>query len=94
MEIIVQPGQDIYDITLKLYGSLDFYLTVVQENNLNIDSELVAGQKITASNVLVGDSRIKEKYNKINFIPVNSGEDDLRQLDGDYNGDFNNDYLT
>jgi hypothetical protein len=94
MEITVQAGQSLYDIVLQYYGSLDFYLTMVQENNLDIDSTLTVGQKLTVSNELIGDARIKDKYNKIKFIPVNSSEEDLRQLDGDYNGDFNDDYLT
>lgn len=94
MEITVQAGQSLYDIVLQYYGSLDFYLTMVQENNLDIDSTLTVGQKLTVSNELIGDARIKDKFNKIKFIPVNSSEEDLRQLDGDYNGDFNDDYLT
>lgn len=94
MEITVQAGQNLYDIVLQYYGSLDFYLTMVQENNLDIDSTVTVGQKLTVSNELIGDARIKEKYNKIKFIPVNSSEEDLRQLDGDYNSDFNDDYLT
>ena len=94
MEITVQAGQNLYDIVLQYYGSLDFYLTMVQENNLDIDSTVTVGQKLTVSNELIGDARIKDKYNKIKFIPVNSSEEDLRQLDGDYNGDFNDDYLT
>ncbi len=94
MEITVQAGQNLYDVVLQYYGSLDFYLTMVQENNLDIDSTVTVGQKLTVSNELIGDARIKEKYNKIKFIPVNSSEEDLRQLDGDYNSDFNDDYLT
>lgn len=93
-EIIVQAGQDLYDVCLQYYGSLDFYLTLVQDNNLNVDSQLVGGQKLTVSDVIVGDSRVTDKYNKINFIPVNSGLEDVRQLDGDFSSDFNDDYLT
>jgi hypothetical protein len=94
MQITVQAGQNLYDVVLQYYGSLDFYLTMVQENNLDIDSTVTVGQKLTVSNELIGDARIKDKYNKIKFIPVNSSEEDLRQLDGDYNSDFNDDYLT
>lgn len=91
---IVQTGQDIFDVAIQNYGDATFYLDVITSNNLNADSFIAPAQELTVNNENQGDKQVKDYYKKINFIVVNGSFEDIHSSAGDYNTDFNDDYLN
>ena len=50
MEQTVNEGQNIFDLTIKAYGSIEGLFLLLEENNLNsVNVFLSSGQKITSS---------------------------------------------
>ena len=45
-ETVVEAGQDIYDICIQEYGSILPIDTMLKDNSLMLDSDLIVGQKI------------------------------------------------
>ncbi len=92
--MIVDKGQSIFDVNMMLFGSLEELFTMLNENGLTLNSKLVAGQEITATTTNLGDEDIKN-FVILKDIPYNNSQSDgLPPLfEGDYNVDYNGDYL-
>lgn len=90
---IVSTGQDLMDVTLQRYGSLDYFFNLFQDNsNLQINTDLASKDEITFFNTDKGIVNVRDKFEKDNFIVCNSDEDTLGAPIGDWNDDYNNDY--
>lgn len=56
---IAQKGQSIYDLSLQLYGSLDFILKLMQDNNIDaIHPSDLSGRRIIFDETLVTDNAV------------------------------------
>jgi hypothetical protein len=83
----VEEGQNIFDVTLKLYGSIDNVFDLLTQNKLDFNSKLQGGQMINVSNDGVGNEDIKSFFKNIN--PKNNQTIQLPPIvGGSYNGDY------
>jgi len=90
----VNQNQNIFDIALQEFGTLDQTFTLINDNNLTFNSKLKANQELVINNEGIGDNNVKNfvtlqkiKYNNDQGVAV-------PPLDGgDYNNDYNSDYL-
>lgn len=91
--MIVIGGQNIYDIALQEFGTLEQLFTLLVDNGLSVNSKLISGQQITVNKTNVGDENIKS-FVVLKNITMNNdqGEKVPPLLAGDYNNDYNNDY--
>lgn len=90
----VDNNQNIFDVVLQEYGTLDNAITLITDNNLTFNSKLRANQELVINNEGVGDNNVKNfvtlqkiKYNNDQGVTV-------PPLDGgDYNSDYSDDYF-
>lgn len=88
-------NQNIFDIALQEYGTLENVFTLINDNNLTFNSKLEANQELIINNDGVGDNKVKNfvtlqkiKYNNDQEGAVSSA------VGGDYLAiDYNSDYL-
>ena len=45
-DISVKAGQSIFDISIQEYGKPEGILLIIEDNNLNVDADLIAGQTL------------------------------------------------
>jgi len=93
MNYVVKNFQNIFDVCLQHYGTLDYLFQLLSDNNLDLNSTLSSGQILTINNNLLGNELIKRTIIKKNIIFVNE-QLTLFQTSGDYNNDFNDDFLN
>lgn len=91
--MIVDNEQNIFDVILQEFGTLNEAATMLADNNLNFNSKLSSGQELVINNTGVGDNIIKnfvilkkKRFNNFqgSFIPPLFG--------GDYAVDYSPDY--
>lgn len=61
-EVTVRSNQDIYDICIQEYGTLEFLGKLIDDNNLNFDGEISQGQVLEIDKVQNGNEDIKDFY--------------------------------
>lgn len=66
-----RDGQNIFDVTLQKFGNIEFVFSVIQENNMNLNTNLQSGIKLNASNQGKGNQEVKDYYKRKSIIPVN-----------------------
>lgn len=60
---IVQEGQNIFDVVLQKYGTLDELFTIFVDNpTLTINTDLLGLQEVLIDSEIVGDEDIKNNY--------------------------------
>jgi len=88
-----ENNQNIFDLVLQEFGSLDHVFTMINDNDLTFNSKLKSGQKLNINNTGLGDNSVKNfvtlqkvKYNNDQgiFVPP--------LVAGDFNSDFNQDF--
>ena len=67
----VKPGQNMIDIALQHYGSVDAVINLCLDNNLDVGAELKAGTELTINDQNIIDKRLVTYY-KNNNITVAS----------------------
>lgn len=89
-----KEGQDIFDVSLQLYGSIEAGLfALISGDNLKLESTNLRGKEITLNNENGGDKKVISFFSNNNFTPTNSGFDVSFVVLGDFNDDFNNDFF-
>ena len=73
--MIVKEGQNIFDVTIEAYGSINYLFDLLSDNGLNVDSELYSGMELIIDRTK-GDNEIVNKIIK-NNITLNNN---LREL--------------
>lgn len=58
-QVTVKDGQNIYDIVLQYFGTLDNLYEVLEENNLTLNDKLASGYLITINNKQKGLEDVK-----------------------------------
>lgn len=69
--MIVTQSQNIFDVCLQGYGSLDFLVKMASENDLSIDEAPPRGIEILLDSNL-GEKRVKQFVNENNWIYNNN----------------------
>ena len=60
--VTVRSNQDIYDICLQEYGTLDFLGQLIDDNDLNFSGEINQGQELQINKVKNGNEDVKDFY--------------------------------
>ena len=55
-------NQDIYDICVQEYGTLEFLGKLIDENNLNFSAIIQQGQELTIDNGTNGNADVKDFF--------------------------------
>ena len=92
---VATEGQDIFDVVIQRFGQIDNIFDLLADNpSLSINSRLSSGDELTINNEEKGELRIKTLIQNINFVVMNADEEALATLGGDYNDDYNDDFLN
>ena len=90
---IVKDGQNLYDVTLQEFGTLEELFVVIADNNIDVNKKVSAGQDLKTNNENVGDESVKGFYKLGAISPNNNQGTGLPpQIAGDFNFDHNNDF--
>ena len=92
--MIAEKDQNIFDIVLSQFGTLDESFTLINDNNLTFNSKLNSGQELIINNSGVGNEKNKKNVilQKVRYNN-NQGEAVPPLLGGDYSNDYSNDYF-
>lgn len=93
MALAVLEGQNIFDIGVQEFGTLENLFVLLNDNSLSANSKLISGQELTVNKINIGDENVKD-FVVLRNITMNNAQG-LKVpplLAGDYNFDFNNDY--
>lgn len=80
-------GQTLWDVSLQLFGSLEYAWELAVSNNLSVDAAIPTGTVIMYDDAGKGDRAVKNEIclKELSFVKgAVSG--------GDYSDDYNNDY--
>lgn len=79
---IVQEGQNLYDVVLLKYGTLDNIFTIFVDNaSIDINTDLQALDELLIDTEVVGDNEIKGQYIRTTFITNNADADFIPFID-------------
>lgn len=94
MALSVLEGQNIFDIGVQEFGTLEDLFILLNDNDLSVNTKLISGQQLTVNKVNIGDENVKD-FVVLGNITMNNaqGEKVPPLLSGDYNNDYNNDYF-
>jgi len=89
----VSEGQDIIDISIQNFGSIEEGLfKLINDNNLTVNDSLTSGQELTINQVDNGNKQVISYFSNRDFVINNADEVQLSTLLGAFNNDFNNDF--
>lgn len=71
--ITIHSGQNILDICLQEYGSVEALMQLARDNNMSIDAELQAGQELLIDENNIVDKQVAALFARDN-IKINTGE--------------------
>ena len=91
MKIRVHDGQNIFNIALKYYGSVEGIFDILENNNISMDTLLQSGMELEVNPLKMTNARVVEEYNKIDYVP-NTGDDESLAIQGEFSDDFNFDF--
>lgn len=93
MALSVLEGQNIFDICIQEFGTLEELFVLLIDNDLSVNTKLISGQQLTVNKVNIGNENVKD-FVVLGDITMNNAQG-LRLpplLSGDYNLDYNGDY--
>lgn len=91
--MIVQNNQNIFDIAMQEFGTLNEVFRMIDDNDLNFNSKLRSSQELVINNEGVGDNNVKNFVilQKVKFTN-DQGISVPPLVSGDYSNDYSNDY--
>ena len=90
---IILEGQNVFDIVSQEFGTLEQLFTLLNDNNLAVNTKLISGQELVVNKINVGDENVKNFVTLQNITMNNDqGEKVPPLLSGDYGNDYGNDY--
>lgn len=90
----VLGGQNIFDICVQEFGTLEELFVLLIDNDLSVNTKLISGQQLTVNKVNIGNENVKD-FVVLGDITMNNAQG-LKLpplLSGDYNLDYNGDYF-
>ena len=70
--IIVKSNQNIYDVCLQVYGTLEFLNQLIDDNNLNFSGDISQGQELVVDDTILSNKDIQDFYELKNKFPQNN----------------------
>ena len=70
--VIVRSNQDIYDICIQEYGTLEFLGKLISDNKLNFSAIIQQGQELIIDNSKNGNADVKDFFELKEKNPQNS----------------------
>lgn len=93
MALAVLEGQNIFDIGVQEFGTLEKLFVLLNDNSLSANAKLISGQELTVNKTNIGDENVKDFVVLKNITMNNAqGEKVPPLLAGDYSNDYSNDY--
>lgn len=91
--MIVQNNQNIFDIAMQEFGTLNEAFRMINDNDLTFNSKLRSSQELVINNEGVGDNNVKNFVilQKVKFTN-DQGISVPPLVSGDYSNDYSNDY--
>jgi len=91
--MIVENNQNIFDVALQEFGSLEETFKMLSDNNLTFNSKLQSGQELIINNAELGDNNVKN-FVTLQKITYNNDQGLFVPplVAGDFNSDFNQDF--
>lgn len=86
-------GQNIYDLVLSTYGTLDLIDKFIADNSISDINMKFTGQIYSFDTTLV-QRQVRNQYNAANNIVYSTGFIPAGILLGDFNNDFSNDFFN
>jgi len=86
-------GQNIYDLVLSTYGTLDLLNKFVSDNSIAEINMQFSGQIYSFDTSLI-QRQVRNQYNSANGIVYSTSFIQQGLLLGDFNNDFNNDFFN
>jgi hypothetical protein len=86
-------GQNIYDLVLSTYGTLDLLNKFVSDNSIAEINMQFSGQIYSFDTSLV-QRQVRNQYNSANDIVYSTGFVPTGIIGGDFNNDFSNDFFN
>jgi len=96
MIIKVLSGQTIQDIAYQYYGSIDYVNKIIQDNNLIFGQKLLPSQELVIDNSNISLNIVRKDVilQSLEFVSSNEINIDSNYTFGDFNEDFNIDFLN
>ena len=94
MALKVLGGQNLFDISIQEFGSLEDLFVLLNDNSLAVNDRLISGQELVINKTGVGNEDVK-KFVLLKDITMNNfqGQKVPPLLSGDYSVDYSNDYF-
>lgn len=70
--VIVRSNQDIFDICLQEYGSIEFFDKLRSDNNLNFDGAISQGQVLKIDDTIIANKDIQDFFELKKKHPQNN----------------------
>jgi len=70
--VIVRSNQDIYDICLQEYGTLEFLNQIISDNNLNFDGAISQGQELQIDDTIFANKDVQDFFELNKKNPQNN----------------------
>lgn len=83
-------GQTLWDISLQIFGTLEFVWELAIGNNLPVDQVIPVGTTIKYNDTGKGDETTKKQIKSAGMSFVKGGI----EAGGEYSNDYNDDYNT
>lgn len=82
-------GQSLYDICLNVYGSLDYLLKLMLDNNITALSYMpLSGQQFVYDTTLVANQQITQ----LNYVYATNANNTIENNSTNFNDDFNENF--
>lgn len=88
--VIVEQGQNLFDIAVQEYGGIEGVVHLIQDNGLDVNARLEPGQELKVFKSKAVDKAV-ESYLSDRRIKIGLG--DKKSGGGDFNSDFNEDFF-
>jgi hypothetical protein len=60
--VIVRSNQDIYDLCVQEYGSLEFLGVLISDNNLNFNGVITQGQELEINDTIAANKDVQDFF--------------------------------
>ena len=93
MIVKARDNQNIFDVCIQEFGTLEQLFVLLSDNNLGANSKLKSGQELTVNKTNVGDEDVKD-FVVLRNITLNNNQGEMLPpiAEGDYNNDYNLDF--
>lgn len=83
--MITKVGQNLFDIAMQEYGSVENIVNLIQDNGLNFDYQVIAGKELIINNSNKGNENVKLFMKRNDIKPAHAlfGTDYLAKYEND-----------